>query len=116
LFVHALFLLVGFPEAAFGEIELHGEMMVPLVDEDHPAGMRACPCGHKGAGGDGGFQAQLVSDFHRSPSIQARKRMNHDVAVKTPIRAKMYVLIFTSLHAQIGLFRHQSVTKPYLRR
>ena len=66
--------------------------------------------------GDGGFQAQLVSDFHRSPSIQERKRMNHDVAVQMPIKAKMYVLIFISLHAQIGLFRHQSVTKPYLRR
>jgi hypothetical protein len=42
--------------------------------------------------------------------------MNHDVAVQMPIKAKMYVLIFISLHAQIGLFRHQSVTKPYLRR
>ena len=80
LFVHALFLLVGFPEAAFGEIELHGEMMVPLVDGDHPAPSRAVFFFHECAGVQCRRHVQYVSDFHRSPSIQERKRMNHDVA------------------------------------
>ena len=113
LFVHALFLLVSLPEAAFGEIELHGEMMVPLVDGDHPTPSRAVLFFHECAGVQCGRHVQYVSDFHRSPSIQERKRMNHPATLAVPM-IMIAATIPISMLMRSPFFRRSSdLAKPY---
>ena len=86
---------------------------VPLVDGDHPAPSRAVFFFHECAGVQCRRHVQYVSDFHRSPSIQERKRMNHPATLAVPM-IMIAATIPISMLMRSPFFRRSSdLAKPY---